>query len=155
MLRRGCALRFVFSNRQHSDRERDRIARERQRRILYTAAGDVKLHGLLFLLWEEFRVPIVAVTAGVVFLVAYNRIVLYYSSLERAGERELDIKSEAGARQSGKLKSDRYLVKPWRQVDDPDFLNIPSHAGKGVYKSKLFEDDKPSTEPLYSERRRS
>ncbi|CBH15329.1 uncharacterized protein TEOVI_000546000 [Trypanosoma equiperdum] len=154
MLRRVRPLR-AWNNRQHSDRERDRIARERQRHILYDNAGNVKLYGILFLLWEEFRVPIIAVATGFFVLLAYNKIVLYYSARQLAGERELDQKSESEARLSGKLKGDRYLIKPWRQVEDPDFLNIPSYAGKGVYSSKLFEDDVASTDPLFSERRRN
>ncbi|KEG11049.1 hypothetical protein DQ04_03031070 [Trypanosoma grayi] len=154
MLRRSRLWR-LSNYRQHSDREQERISRERNRRILYDHEGNVKLWGLAFLCWEEFRVPILFATGCVVFFVAYNKLVYYLSSMEFATEKTLDEQSETSARQSGKLKADRYLVKPRRQVDDPDFLNIPSYGGKGVYSSKLFEDDSVSTDPLFAEKRRN
>ncbi|RNF16932.1 uncharacterized protein Tco025E_05087 [Trypanosoma conorhini] len=154
MLRRTRLCR-LGNYRQHSDKERERIAQERQRRILYDHSGNVKFAGLLFLLWEEFRVPILCFAGGILFLVGYNKLIYHLSSQESARERELDRRSEANARLSGKLKADRYLVKPRRQVEDPDFLDVPSHAGKGVYSSKLFAEDAASTDPLFSERRRN
>ncbi|KAF5221747.1 hypothetical protein ECC02_005285 [Trypanosoma cruzi] len=154
MLRRSRLWR-LGNYRQHSDKERDRIAQERQRRILYDHAGNVKLSGLLFLFWEEFRLPILCVAGGIVFLIGYNKLIYYLSAQEFAHEKSIDQQSEANARLSGKLKGDRYLVKPRRQLDDPDFLNIPSYAGKGVYSSKLFDDDSASTDPLFSEKRRN
>ncbi|KAG8347594.1 hypothetical protein ERJ75_001343500 [Trypanosoma vivax] len=150
-----CRSHLSWDYWRYNDRERDRIERERHRRILYDGAGNVRLQGLMSLLWEEVRVPVAIVVGVVAFMIAYNQLVLYLSAKELAGERELDASSEAMARSSGKLKGDRYLVKPWRQIEDPDFLNIPSHAGKGVYKSKLFEEDNTSADPLFSERRRN
>ncbi|RNF07729.1 hypothetical protein TraAM80_03175 [Trypanosoma rangeli] len=154
MLRRS-RLGRLGNYRQHSDKERERIAQERQRRILYDHSGNVKFSGLLFLFWEEFRAPILCLAGGIAFVVGYNKLIYHLTLQESAQERELDRQSEANARMSGKLKGDRYLVKPLRQVEDPDFLNIPSHAGKGVYSSKLFAEDSAGTDPLFSERRRN
>ncbi|KAH9599035.1 hypothetical protein LSM04_006177 [Trypanosoma melophagium] len=154
MLRRCCLRRFG-SHQQHSGREQQRITRERQRRILYDAAGNVRLSGLLFLAWEDFHVPLLAIGGGLVLFVAYNRLVVWLAAREAAGERQLDAESEAAARESGRLKDERFLIKPRRQLEDPDFLNVPSYAGKGVYSSKLFTDETASSDPLFAEKRRN
>ncbi|ORC93315.1 uncharacterized protein TM35_000011920 [Trypanosoma theileri] len=154
MLRR-CGPRRFGGHQQHSGREQQRITRERQRRILYDAAGNVRLSGLFFLAWEEFRRPLLAVGGGLFLFVAYNRLVVWLSQREAAAERLLDAESEAAARESGRLRGERFLVKPRRQMEDPDFLNVPSYAGKGVYSSKLFTDDTASSDPLFAEKRRN
>lgn len=127
---------------------------ERQRHILYDAKGNLKLGGLFYLLWEDFHKPLLYIICGIVVFCGYNKALLALNG-DQARSEAVDHRSEAEARQSGKLKADRFLVKPKRQIDDPDFLNIPSYGGKGVYQSKLFEGDEASSDPLHSERRRN
>lgn len=154
MLRRTIR-RAVGNSRYSGGKERDRIDQERRRRILYDAAGNLQLGGLLFMIYEDFRKPF-AIGVGLLGLFyGYNRLLVYLSREEEDEGRRLDAASEEAARQSGKLKADRFLVKPNRQIDDPDFLDIPAFAGKGVNKSKLMSDDTVSSGPLHSERNRS
>lgn len=107
------------------------------------------------MIYEDFRVPAAIGVGALGLFYGYNRLIVYLSREEEAESVRLDQESEAAARESGKLKADRYLIKPTRQIDDPDYLNIPSFSGKGVYKSKLMADDDLSSGPLQSERNRS
>lgn len=154
MLRR--TLRRAVGNTQYSGgKERDRIRQERRRRILYDAAGNLQPGGLLLMLYEDFHRPAAVGVGLLAVFYGYNRLLVYLSRQEEDEGRRLDAASEAAARETGKLKSDRYLVKPNRQIDDPDFLDIPAFAGKGVSKSKLMKDDSVSSGPLHDERNRS
>ncbi|KAG5511889.1 hypothetical protein JKF63_07714 [Porcisia hertigi] len=154
MLRR--TVRRAMGNSHFSGgKERDRIEQERRRRLVYDAAGNLQLGGLLLVMYDDFKKP-AAIGLGVVALCySYVRLLVYLSREEEAEGLRLDAQSEAMARQTGKLKADRYLIKPNRQIDDPDFLNIPAFGGKGVGTSKLLRDDSLSSGDLHSERNRS
>lgn len=155
MLRR-CVPRHAFTGgkyRQHVDKESERIHREQRRRILYDAQGNLLLSGLAYVLWVDFHKPAAIILASLGAFYGYNRALVYLSRGDEDRVRALDSQSEAYARQSGKLKSDKYLVKPSRQIDDPDFLNIPAFGGKAVYQSKLMTDDSASVG--HGERNRS
>ncbi|EPY32766.1 hypothetical protein STCU_02671 [Strigomonas culicis] len=126
---------------------------ERRRHMVYDEKGNVKLWGLAVAVWDEFRFPLLCLFGGVGGFVAYQRLVLWAMRGDGTHRRELDHQSEVYARASGKLRSDRFLVKPERQIDDPDMMNIPAFAGKGVYKSKLFDKDEFAGGDLQDERR--
>ncbi|KPA73592.1 hypothetical protein ABB37_09724 [Leptomonas pyrrhocoris] len=154
MLRRT-VRRAVGNTRFSGGKERDRIEQERRRRILYDAAGNLQLGGLLLMMYEDFRKPFAIGVGLLALFYGYNRLLVYLSRQDEEECRRLDLASEQAARQSGKLKADRYLVKPSRQIDDPDFLDIPAYAGKGVNRSKLMSDDAVSGGPMHDERNRS
>jgi hypothetical protein len=154
MLRRSLR-RAVGNTRFSGGKEQDRIQQERRRRLLYDAAGNLKLSGLLLLMYEDFRKPFAIGVGFLLCFYGYNRLLVHLSREEEDEGRRLDAASEQAARQSGKLKAERYLVKPNRQIDDPDFLDIPAYAGKGVSKSRLMSDDAVSSGPLHDERNRS
>ncbi|AIN95257.1 hypothetical protein LPMP_030230 [Leishmania panamensis] len=154
MLRR--TARCAMGNSRFSgSKERDRIEQERRRHVLYDAAGNLQIGGLLLLMYDDFKKPAAVGLAIAVFLYGYNRLLVHLSREEEAEGLRLDVQSEAVARQTGKLKADRYLVKPNRQIDDPDFFNIPALGGKGVNSSRLLSDDSVSSGTLHSERNRS
>ncbi|KAG5508301.1 hypothetical protein JIQ42_08223 [Leishmania sp. Namibia] len=154
MLRR--TVRRATGNSHFSGgKERDRIEQERRRRLLYDAAGNLQVGGLLYIMYHDFKKPAAIGLGMVAFLYSYNRLIVHLSREEEAEGLRLDAQSEAMARQTGKLKADRYLIKPNRQIDDPDFLNIPAFGGRGVSSSRLLSDDTVSGGPLHSERNRS
>ncbi|KAK7195245.1 hypothetical protein NESM_000450000 [Novymonas esmeraldas] len=147
--------RAVGNSRYTGGKERDRIEQERRRRLLYDAAGNLQLGGLARMLYDDLHWP-AAIGVGVLLgFYGYNRLLVHLASEAEAEERRLDAASEAAARQSGKLKGDRYLVKPKRQIDDPDFLRIPAYAGTGVNTSALLSDDSVSSGELHNERNHS
>ncbi|CAJ1985766.1 hypothetical protein conserved [Leishmania donovani] len=154
MLRRT-ARSAMGNSRFSGSKERDRIEQERRRRLVYDAAGNLQLGGLLLMMYDDFKKPAAIGLGMVAFLYGYSRLVVHLSREEEAEGLWLDAQSEAVARQTGKLKADRYLVKPNRQIDDPDFLNIPAFGGRGVSSSKLLSDDSVSGGALHSERKRS
>ncbi|KPI85419.1 hypothetical protein ABL78_5509 [Leptomonas seymouri] len=154
MLRRT-VRRAVSNNGFIGGKERTRIEQERRRRVLYDSAGNLRLGGLLLLMYEDFRQPLAIGVGLLALFYGYNRLVVHLSRQQEDEGRRLDSASEQAARQSGKLKADRYLVKPMRQIDDPDMLNIPAYGGKGVSKSKLMSDDAVSSGALHDERNHS
>ncbi|KAG5487701.1 hypothetical protein LSCM1_08064 [Leishmania martiniquensis] len=154
MLRRT-VQRAMGNSHFSGGKERDRIEQERRRRLLYDAAGNLQIGGLLSLMYHDFKKPAAIGLGMAAFLYGYNRLIVCLSREEEAEGLRLDAESEAVARQTGKLKADRYLIKPNRQIDDPDFANIPAFGGKGVSSSRLLSDDSVSSGPLQSERSRS
>ncbi|KAL7697266.1 hypothetical protein N2W54_001567 [Lotmaria passim] len=147
--------RAIGNARYSGGKERDRIEQERRRRILYDSAGNLQLGGLLLMLYDDFHKPFAVGVGLIALFYGYNHLLVYLSREEEDEGRRLDAQSEEMARQTGKLKADRFLVKPSRQIDDPDFLDIPAFGGKGVNKSRLMSDDSVSSGPLHSERNRS
>lgn len=158
MLRRSGLWRVMGQNaefRKHASRESERIHNERRRRIIYDSQGNLQLGGLVFLLYEDFHKPFLLFCGALLLFYGYNRLLVFLSSGDDVRTANVDRHSEEAARKSGKLKSERYLVKPQRQIDDPDFLDIPAFAGKGTHHSKLFVDDDASSNPLFSGKNRS
>lgn len=123
------------------DKDRERLYRERQRQMLYDKQGRIKWLGAMQLLWEEFRFPVSCIVGVAAFTYYYQHLIIYMCRKETEGAISLDRSSEAVARESGKLKSERYLAKPRRQIDDPDLHDMPTHSGRGNFKSRLLYDD--------------
>lgn len=109
---------------------------------MYDEKGNLRFAGWCYVMWEEFQGPLLCVGGGLLFTYLYQTLVVKACEMEAEGAIALDRQSEQIARESGKLKADRYLTKPRRQIDDPDMYNIPSHSGSGKeFRSKLFSDD--------------
>ncbi|CUG92733.1 Hypothetical protein, putative [Bodo saltans] len=125
----------------NGDKDRERIHRERQRNMMYDRNGRVRWTGAAQLFYEEFKFPVQCIVGGLAFTYFYQKLIIYMCRRETAGAVALDRKSEEIARESGKLKSDRFLVKPRRQIDDPDMRDLPTHSGKSNFKSRLLYDD--------------
>lgn len=140
---------------KHSDKESSRMNNERRRRIIYDDKGNLNVGGLCYMLWEDFHQPVLIFASGLVLFYGYQRLIAYLSGDDDVRTANIDRLSEEQARASGKLKSERFLVKPSRQIDDPDFLDIPSFGGKNTHKSALFVDDDVSSNPLFSGKNRS
>ncbi|EPY42026.1 hypothetical protein AGDE_01897 [Angomonas deanei] len=155
MFRRTVRRLQSSKNFHQSDRERGRMNDARRRETIYDAQGNLIFSGLLKTMWEDYKTPFLCIVGFFSFTFVYNRLIVHLNQGERRRVVAMDKASEEQQRRTGKLQADRYLVKPTRQTDDPDFLNIPSFAGKGVYKSALFTDDALSTSETVSEVRRA
>ena len=143
MLRRSITR---LSSRQHTDKERERIFRMRQQKILYDKYGNFKISGVLSVIHEQYGTYIYCVLGFGVFVYAYEHLIVYLQRQDTQHIKDLDKKSEEEMRATGKLKSDRYLSKPRRQIDDPDMHNLPAFSStKGDFKCKLFHDDSLSS----------
>lgn len=125
----------------YGDKDRERLHRERQRQMMYDRNGRIRWAGAAQLFYEEFRFPVMCIVGAVTFTYLYQKLIVYMCRRETEGAVALDRQSESIARESGKLKSDRYLVKPRRQIDDPDMREMPAHSGKSDFKSRLLYDD--------------
>lgn len=151
MIRATAPCRVFANHAQHGAQQSERIRRQNIRQTLYDSDGNLRVGRLLCMLWNDGRKPFLWTIGIALGFYGYQRLIVYLSLEEVKRQKLIDQQSEAYARQTGKLRSDRYLVKPRRQIDDPDFLNVPSHAGKGVYSSKLFTEETSSTSELHSE----
>ena len=116
--------------------------REYQRNLLYDQDGNLKIAGLLHVLYVDFKKPVGIFLACAISFYVYEKIVLTMSAEETRGAVLLDQQSEQVMKETGKLKSEKYLVKPRRVIEDPDFYDkMPSYASKGEVSSRLFKDD--------------
>lgn len=145
----------LFWRFNQNNREKERLYQERQRHILYTSDGRLRWRGVLRVVGELAYKPALWCGAAAVCSYAYLRIVVLLNAQTDAERVRLDRESETKMRATGKLKAERYLVKPGRQIEDPDFLHLPSHSGKNVYRSQLLTDDSVSGGSLEGNHNRS
>ncbi len=147
MLRRTCGRLAPFGSPEAS-----RIKREKTRRFLYDEDGNIHAGNYMKLFISRHGKEVAVVVGILVFIGSYDKVIHKLIIAENEAGKGLERRSEEEIRGMGKLKADRFLVKPQRYVDDPDYYNIPGKAGPRGKSCDLFVDDERSAD-MYSNRR--
>eukprot|EP00758_Cryptobia_borreli_P010067 Tbor_TRINITY_DN5534_c1_g1::TRINITY_DN5534_c1_g1_i1::g.12595::m.12595 len=143
-------------------REEERIRMEAEHRKLYDTRGNLQIGAFILKLWEEFGLGVKVFAGFCVGMYAYQKVLIWVLQKENDGAKNLSEEIEKEIRDTTKnFKGDRYIARPARQIDDPDFFNVPAYSitndqeAARKYRPKLFDDDSLSSGNLQDDRRRS
>jgi hypothetical protein len=157
MMRRTRA--FLRSNTYKSPEDAQR-EQDIFNRMLWDKDGKFKILNAAVYAWNEVAVGIKVVVGFGLLLYTYSKFIGSLQVTDAKTMRLNQAKREKALRETGKLRSDKYLVVQNRQIDDPDFGNFPAFGGKNTgWKSKAFNqdmdihDDSGLGGPLQDERR--
>ena len=149
MLRRTA---FCLQRSVHSEKEKRRIKVEKTRAFLYDEQGNLIMSNYFVVLYRTFHKELKMLVAFLSSYVLYEIVVVKVIRMENQASRRLEKRSEDELRGTGKLRAERYLVKPQRFVEDPDYYDIPSASGPRAKACPLMVDDS-FTAPGVSDRR--
>lgn len=125
MLRRFGPLRSAFGSSSRAQYEQTAKENLHMRAMLWTRDGKFQPLGLLKYLYEKSFYTITTLVTIVGTLWVYHYAVIWATGKYTDRNQMLFDRREEYLRSTGKLKSDTYLVKPLRQIEDPDLLNVP------------------------------
>ena len=130
-----------------------RKEKEKARQMMYDKNGNVVARGWLRVQWNSFKDILIPAGVFLALFVVLSRFSNWVGKRQTELHEDFERKSEENARSVGKLKGERYLLKPTRVIDDPDFLHPPARSGLQARPSKLFDNDDFTTQ--YAERSRA
>ena len=152
MLRRtrGC---LDFGTTSRGAYESRRLENLKYRQAVYDANGRFNPLKWAVFVWSQMHVGFKLVGGIAVGLTFYSQVVNYANGVYTQRNIDSYAKRDEWLRASGKLKSEKYMVQPLRQIEDPDIDNIPCHTlyddDRPVF-SRNFLDDVETTNPLHA-----
>ena len=122
---------------------------ESDHRILYGNSDTISIRGLCRLLMMQHGGLIKCIVGGLVVTVLYTKLCVAFQQYENEGVREILEERVDLIRKSGKLRGERFIVIPHRQVDDADFGNLPFYSPKAQpFVSAQLSDDNAKRERI-------
>jgi hypothetical protein len=138
--------------------EQTRRENDRRRAMLYDKDGRFNLRGAYEYYKSDVGTPVKCTLALIVILFVYQRVVVWATGKSTRDLEDAHKRRKSWLRESGKLKSEKYMCDQGRQTDDPDFDNVPcmtTREDSAPYRSRSWGEDKLTTGALQDERRRA
>ena len=158
---RRTARRFKYNATNSNQRDSDRMGREATHRTMYDSHGNINPAGYAKVLWIEFGPLIKIVTGVIVGWYFFDKALIYTLRSENEGKKQIAEKIEEELREHPGYRGDRFISRPARIIEDPDFYRIPAHAISAEtdpelarkFRPRLFDDDTVSSGRLHDESR--
>lgn len=163
MFRRSAVRRNAFGSSSRAQYEETYRENVKMRERVYKKDGSYDFMGIFAYLYDKSFYTIGGTLTIVGGLIAYHYLVLWATGKYTDHNQKLFDEREKFLRASGKLKSEKHLVLPLRQIEDPDILNVPCPTAidmetgepkKMISRSFLNDDeDDQMVNPLHAERK--
>ena len=130
-------------------------------KTMYDSRGNIYLPGFAKVLWDEFGVFIKIIGGVLGGWYCFDKALIYSLKSENEGKRQIAEKLEEEIREHPRFRGERYISRPARIIEDPDFYRIPAHAINPdtdpelskKFRPSLFDDDNVSSGRLHDESR--